>query len=99
VLLLRRAREAEVIVARSVRGTLALDIAPEADTFAPALLACESHLLALFDWRRAPGAGPAPYPLCHAPALPRDPAEHRPAHQVCVDALLHGASDTTEGRP
>lgn len=94
VLLLRRARAARVTVTRTPRGALALDIPPDVDTLAPALRACEAHLLALFNWHSAPVAAPAPCLLCNAPALLRDPAEHRPAHKVCVDALLRPASPT-----
>lgn len=88
MLLLHRARAAGVTLTRTPRGTLALEIPPEADPLAPALHAAEAHLLALFDWRRAPVAGPLPCLICRRPALLRDPAEHRPAHKVCVDVLL-----------
>jgi hypothetical protein len=93
ILLLQRARAARVTVGRTARGALTLDIPPQAANLAPTLHAREPQLLALFDWHRAPVAQPAPCLLCRRPALLRDPVDHRPAHKVCVDALLHNAPE------
>jgi hypothetical protein len=99
ILLLQRARAVGVTVGRTGRGALVLDIPPRAAGLAAALHACEPQLLALFDWRRAPVAQRAPCLLCRRPALLRDPADHRPAHKVCVDDLLLAARNVTEGQP
>ena len=89
VLLLRRARAAGVTVSRTPKGALSLESPPTVDALAATLRECEQDLLALFDWRRAHLARPAPCLLCERPALLRDPAEQQPAHKVCVDQLLH----------
>jgi hypothetical protein len=89
VILARRAHAAGVIISRAPKGPLTLDIPPGADAIAADLHRCEQHLAALFDWRNAPVADPAPCLLCTRPALLRDPAERQPAHKVCVDTLLH----------
>ena len=93
-LLLRRARAAGVTVFRTPnpKGALALDIPPDAAALAAELREREQQLSALFDWRHAPVAKPAPCLLCHRPALLRDPAEQLPAHKVCVDQLLDGSA-------
>ncbi|HTJ70250.1 MAG TPA: hypothetical protein VL551_22120 [Actinospica sp.] len=88
-LLLRRARDAGVSISRTPKGALALEIPPDAETLAATLREREQHLTALFDWRQAPVTQPAPCLLCQRPAMLRDPADHLPAHKVCVDELLH----------
>lgn len=88
VLLARRARAAGVIITRTTKGAPALEIPPGADALAALLREREQHLAALFDWRHAPVTTPAPCLLCQRPALLRDPAEHQPAHKVCVDVLF-----------
>ena len=89
-LLLRRARAAGVTISRTAKGTVALDIPHSAAALTAELREREQHLAALFDWRHAPVTQPAPCLLCGRPALLRDPADHSPAHKVCVDQLLGG---------
>ena len=90
ILLLRRARAAGVTVSRTAKGAVVLDIPPAAGGVAVELREREQQVAALFDWRRAPVTRPAPCLLCDRPALLRDPADHSPAHKVCVDQLLEG---------
>jgi hypothetical protein len=89
VALLARARAAGIAVVRTGKGALALDVPPHAADLAGLLRAREAQVLALFNWRSAVVAEPAPCLLCARPVLLRDPAERRPAHKVCVDVLLH----------
>jgi hypothetical protein len=89
VLTLRRARAAGITVSRTPKGALALDMPSDADALGAELRGREQDLLALFDWRRADLARPAPCLLCSRPALLREPAEAQPAHKVCVDQLLN----------
>jgi hypothetical protein len=89
VALLGRAHAAGVAVSRTGKGSLVLEVPPHAADLAAALRTRERAVLALFTWRSAVVAEqPAPCLLCARPALLRDPAERRPAHKVCVDALL-----------
>ena len=90
ILTLQRARAAGVTISRTAKNVVTLDIPPDATEPAAALHGREQQISALFDWRQAPVTKPAPCLLCTRPALLRDPAEHTPAHKVCVDALLHG---------
>lgn len=87
-LLLRRARAAGVTISRTPKGAVVLDIPPATAGLAAELREREQQFTALFDWRRAPVARPAPCLLCTRPALLRDPVDHSPAHKVCVDLLL-----------
>lgn len=88
VVLLARAHAAGVAVSRTRKGALVLDVPSHAANLAAALRARETQVLALFTWRSALVAEPAPCLLCALPALLRDPAERSAVHKVCVDALL-----------
>lgn len=92
-LLLRRARDAGVSISRTPKGALALEIPPDAETLAATLCEREQHLTALFDWRQAPVAQPAPCLLCQRPAMLRDPADHLPGTEPI--SIGH-PTDTTE---
>lgn len=69
-------------------GALTLRAPKIAAPLARALRARETEVLKLFDWTHARVAEAAPCALCHRPAILRDPAESRPCHKVCVDALI-----------
>lgn len=88
VILARRAHAAGVVISRTPKGPVALEIPPGADALAAELRHREQQLGALFDWSHATVAAPAPCLLCQRPAVLRDPADRLPAHKVCVDQLL-----------
>jgi hypothetical protein len=90
ILLIRRARRAGVTVSRTAKGAVAFDIPAGAAELAAELREREQQVAALFDWRHATVAQPAPCLLCARPALLRDPADQLPAHKVCADRLLRG---------
>lgn len=89
VALLVQARTLDITFGLRADGGLRIDTPKSAATFARALRARDADVLALFDWRRARVADdPQPCLICHRPAILRDPAEHRPAHKMCVDRLI-----------
>ena len=93
IALLAQAQAAGVRIGRSDEGGVTLRAPKAAGALAKQLRAREADLLALLDWRRARIADdPQPCLICRRLAILRDPAEHRPAHKVCVDRLIRPAA-------
>ena len=97
VVFIRQAWEIGVELSRHTDGTLAIRTTKAADTVARALRSRDAEVLQLFDWTRARVEDPQPCLLCGQPAILRDPVEHRPAHKVCVDALIRVPTEPRKG--
>ena len=91
VSLVREARRAGVQFDRAPNGSLLLRAPKLAAPLAKMLRAREEDVVKLYDWSHASVSESAPCVLCRQPAILRDPAEDRPCHKVCVDALLRPA--------
>jgi hypothetical protein len=99
VVLLTRARLADIDVSRSDTGKLVLRAPKDAVRLATRLRHRETHVLALYDWSHAPLGERRPCVLCRKPAVLRDPAEGRPCHKACCDALLYRPSSPADRQP
>ena len=88
IVLVAEAAVAGVIIGRGEHDSLTVRAPREAAPFARLLRSREVAILGLFDWRHAAVGDLQPCLICHRPAMLCDPVEARPAHKVCVDALI-----------